>query len=62
MAMGRRERLDPADMVCDSKQEEFAAFIAWPPEDQTGGARPWQVQLEVRDMGGNVAVAEGAVR
>jgi hypothetical protein len=56
---GSRDRLDPRDGVCDSRQETFDVLLA-PPADGFG-ARPWLVRVVVWDLGGNVRAAEAAV-
>jgi hypothetical protein len=58
---GTAERLDPVDGICDSPSEKFAAKITWPRPDHQPGPTPWRVRVEVRDLGGNTAVAEGDV-
>ncbi len=58
---GTTERLDPVDGVCDSPAEKFNAKIAWPRPGRQPGSAPWLVRVEVRDLGGNTAVAEGDV-
>ncbi len=55
---GAVERLDPADGICDSRREAFAADIAWPRPGQAGGDEPWRVRVEVRDLAGNPAAGE----
>ncbi len=59
---GRRERFDPIDRICDSAREQFEVEVLWPRADVPAGAEPWQVRLEVWDLAGNVAVAEGEAR
>jgi hypothetical protein len=58
---GKSERLDPVDRVCDSATEDFAAVVNWPRAGRAATAQPWRVRVEVRDLGGNITVAEGAV-
>ena len=59
---GARERLDPVDRICDSAREEFAVEVAWPPAEGPAGAEPWRLRLEVWDLAGNLAVAEGEAK
>lgn len=59
---GARERLDPVDRICDSAREEFAVDLVWPPDTGEAGVAPWRLRLEVRDLAGNLAIAEGEVR
>lgn len=56
---GSTERLDPIDGIIDSPTEKFSAKIAWPRQGMSAGTVPWRFRVEVRDMGGNVSVAEG---
>jgi hypothetical protein len=56
---GSYERLDPVDGICDSPEEKFSALIVWPRPGIDPGTRPWRFRVEVRDMGGNTAMAEG---
>jgi hypothetical protein len=58
---GSRQRLDPVDRICDSRREKFAAAVAWPQPGKAAGSRPWVVRVEIRDLAGNQAVAEGAL-
>ncbi len=55
-------RLDPADEVCDSNREEFAATVPYPPAWRPTPPRPWTVAVRVWDMQGNVARVEGVLR
>lgn len=59
---GREQRLDPVDRICDSLQEEFKYEIPWPVESRPSGREPWQFRVEVWDLNGNAAVAEGETR
>lgn len=56
---GRPQRLDPVDRICDSHQEKFSARIPWPQPGRGSENGPWQVRVEIRDMAGNLAIAEG---
>jgi hypothetical protein len=58
---GTLERLDPVDGICDSPKEKFSAKIVWPREGRQSGPVPWRVRVEVRDLVGNAASAEGDV-
>ncbi len=58
---GKTERLDPVDGICDSPTEKFTAKITWPRPGRQPGPAPWRVRVEVRDLGGNKAFAEGDV-
>ena len=59
---GRRQRLDPVDLICDSRKERFEADITWPRPGAVPGTRPWLIRVEVEDLAGNLAVAEGTAR
>ncbi len=59
---GSIERLDPTDRICDSLREDFAAEVAWPREGSPEVPKPWQIKIEVRDLGGNLTSQMGAVR
>lgn len=62
---GRIERLDPQDLICDSSRESFAASWDWPPAGRAAAgaeALPWLIRVEIEDLAGNLAVAEGEVR
>ncbi len=59
---GTFERLDPVDRVCDSRTEQFATEVAWPRPGILAGSQPWQVQLEVRDLAGNLQAVEAQVQ
>ncbi|PID80602.1 hypothetical protein CSA17_04095 [bacterium DOLJORAL78_65_58] len=54
---GARHPLLPADGICDSRQESFDTLVPW-----GEGPRPWVFQVEVWDLAGNMARAEGVVR
>ena len=56
---GTAQRLDPVDGICDSRSEEFAAVIAYPPPWLAPPVRPWTVKVRVWDLQGNVAVVTG---
>ena len=58
---GSWQRLDPVDLICDSKREVFSAGIDWPCPDKSPGEVPWTVHVEVRDLAGNRALAQGVV-
>ena len=59
---GSRERLDPADRICDSAREEFDREIIWPREGAAAAPGPWSVRVEVSDLGGNRGFADAEVR
>ena len=59
---GSLQRLDPVDLICDSDREDFDREITWPPAGEGRGVEPWRVRVEVRDLSGNLAIAEGDVR
>ena len=59
---GTIERLDPVDRICDSLREDFAVEVIWPRENSPVVEKPWQVKIEVRDLGGNLSSAAGEVR
>ncbi len=59
---GSRERVDPIDLICDSRREDFAFDVVWPAEGQPAGTTPWRVRFEVRDVAGNINTAEDSVR
>jgi hypothetical protein len=59
---GVRERLDPVDGICDSKQETFEQSVTYPRTDQTAQPEPWRVRVEVADRLGNIAAEEGEAR
>ncbi len=59
---GQFERLDPIDGICDSPSEKFSTTITWPRAGRDMGPEPWRLRVEVWDIGGNTAVAEGEVR
>lgn len=59
---GSRQRLDPVDRICDSRVEKFAVTVPWPRPGRTLTALPWVVRVEVRDLAGNLAAAEGEIR
>lgn len=59
---GSVERVDPVDRICDSRSEEFAVEVNWPRAGVAGGAKPWLVHLEVRDLAGNVRSVESEVQ
>lgn len=56
---GQKQRLDPVDRICDSGREDFNMVIPWPVFGGQGGDEPWQLRVEIWDLYGNVAVAEG---
>ncbi len=56
---GQVQRLDPVDRICDSMKEEFDTEIPWPVQGRDAGDVPWSLRVEVWDLYGNVAVAEG---
>ncbi len=56
---GQRQRLDPVDRICDSRREDFHLEISWPMPGRQPGLEPAQLRVEVWDLYGNVAVAEG---
>ena len=58
---GSRQRLDPVDRICDSRQEKFSADISWPQPGKPAGGPLWQVRVEIRDLAGNLGIAEGDV-
>ena len=62
MPDGSVERLDPKDGICDSRREDFAVELVFPPPGQTPPPEPWQVSVEVYDRQGNIATALGEVR
>ncbi|MBE0565399.1 MAG: hypothetical protein IH621_05550 [Krumholzibacteria bacterium] len=59
---GSRERLDPADRICDSLREDFDREIAWPRDGAATADEPWPLRVEVRDLGGNLGFADAEVR
>ncbi len=59
---GKVQRLDPVDRICDSQKEEFDSQVPWPIAGRDHGDRPWLLRVEVWDLSGNVAIAEGEVR
>ncbi|MFO7654745.1 MAG: hypothetical protein R6X25_13130 [Candidatus Krumholzibacteriia bacterium] len=59
---GRRERLEPVDLICDSRAERFDTEIVFPRTDSRPVALPWRVRVEVYDRPGNLAAAEAEVR
>lgn len=59
---GSRQRLDPVDRICDSRREDFHHDVTWPPAGVVSTEHPWHIRVEVRDLGGNLASAEGDVR
>ncbi len=59
---GRQERLDPVDRICDSRREDFDVLIPWPAPGRPAGEEPWLLRVEVWDLSGNVAVAEGEAK
>ncbi len=59
---GQVQRLDPVDRICDSLKEEFDTEVSWPVKGRDPGDAPWRLRVEVWDLSGNVAVAEGEVR
>ncbi len=58
---GAVQRLDPVDGICDSRTEDFAAVIAYPPGWTAAPPRPWTVRVRVWDLQGNVATAAGVL-
>jgi len=58
---GSQERLDPVDRICDSRTEHFSRNFIWPRSGQQSGDLPWRIRVEVWDLFGNAAVAEGEV-
>jgi|GEM_PF-1766537 len=56
---GTVERFDPVDGICDSPSEKFEAVVTWPRPGHEPGTEPWFFRVEVWDMGGNPAAAEG---
>nr|MEE4267312.1 hypothetical protein [Candidatus Krumholzibacteria bacterium] len=56
---GSSERLDPLDLICDSRAETFQTKVVWPRADLPAGEGRWRVRVEIRDLSGNLAVAEG---
>jgi hypothetical protein len=56
---GSRQRLDPVDRICDSREERFSARIPWPQAGKPAGPASWPVLVEVRDLAGNLAAAQG---
>jgi hypothetical protein len=59
---GREERLDPKDLICDSRSEEFDVVIPWPVSGRPEGDDPWRLRVEVWDLAGNSTIAEGEAR
>jgi len=59
---GSVRRLDPRDLICDSRTEEFSLDIDWPPLGESAGPSPWRVRVEVVDLAGNLATVEGDVK
>ncbi len=59
---GRTIRLDPADGICDSLEEAFAAEVVFPEPGASPPAAPWRVRAGFVDRAGNVGRAEGEVR
>jgi len=59
---GTVQRLDPVDLICDSPEEKFDTELTWPVPGAAVGPEPWQLRVEVGDMTGNLAVAEGDAR
>lgn len=62
LSTGWATRLDPVDRICDSRSERFALDLTWPLPGEAPGVEPWLVRVEVQDMSGNVAVAEGTAK
>ncbi len=58
---GTSERLDPRDGICDSATEEFRGDLVFPRPDSGSTVKPWRVRVQVWDLAGNVATAEGTV-
>jgi hypothetical protein len=58
---GSAERLDPLDRICDSRSETFHTKVIWPRADLPAGDGRWRVRVEIRDLSGNLAVAEGDI-
>ena len=58
---GSRERLDPADRICDSAREDFDREVVWPREGAAAAAGPWSLRVEVSDLGGNRGFADAEV-
>ena len=58
---GSRERLDPADLICDSAREDFDREVVWPREGAAAVAGPWSLRVEVSDLGGNRGFADAEV-
>ncbi len=56
---GRRDRLDPRDGICDSRDEAFDTLLHLPADGF--GARPWLVRVQVWDLAGNVRATETAL-
>lgn len=56
---GTRQRLDPVDRICDSLREDFQVEIPWPGTGATFNPDIWQIRVEVRDLAGNLALAQG---
>ncbi len=56
---GAEERLDPVDLICDSREEEFRVDVAWPRPESGSGDPVWTVAVEVWDLAGNVARSQG---
>jgi len=59
---GQEQRLDPVDRICDGHKEKFRMDIPWPVKDRQTSGEPWQVRVEVWDLYGNMAKAEGEAR
>ncbi len=56
---GSRQRLDPVDRICDSPQEDFEVAVHWPGSGVTANPDIWQIRVEIRDLAGNLALAQG---
>jgi hypothetical protein len=59
---GRTIRFDPADGICDSRAEDFAAEFVFPEPGMSPPAGPWRVRAGFVDRSGNVGLAEGETR
>ncbi len=59
---GRTIRFDPADGICDSRAEDFAAEFVFPEPGGVATAGPWRVRAGFVDRSGNVGRAEGETR
>ena len=55
---GGVERLDPVDLICDSRQEKFRVDVPWPRPQSPAGDGVWRVSVEVRDLAGNAGVRQ----